>query len=223
LLLCITTSFSCRKNANGCKANCVELSISGRALDKTTNQGFAYIPVSVHWASSFTMGGISGSPKLVHKASTDDQGRFSFSVTVDSSLFERNHLEVSVPLQEGYLDDFNDHLEKNMFEYSPVDLQGIEFGMYPTADLTIRLHRDQSDPFEYFSVQHYYSYDRPHYNDYLLAGNDLPGDTVIRTKTSADIYTLIISTKTSGFGSFSEKIDSIICDRNNENVIDITY
>lgn len=214
---------SCRKEEIKCEGNCVPIRVSGRAYDATTSKGFSNIPVTVSWFASFTMGGFAPSPKLVYKGKTDKEGYFAFVVNVDSSMFERNHLGVRVPVQPQYLRNFREHVEESLFDYSETGLQNIDFAMYPKANLTIKLHRVQSDNFEYFSVEHYYTRNAMQYSDYLITGPQSARDTVIQTETSAGIYTQVKSGKVFGFGDFKERIDSIFCTANGNNTIDINY
>lgn len=213
---------SCKKEEFKCKGNCVPVRINGRAYDATTAKGFSNIPVTVSWDASFTMGGFAPSPKLVYKGKTDKEGNFAFVINVDSSLFERNHLDVQVPVQAGYIRNNDDHVEESLFEYEPAGLQNIDFAMYPKAILTIRLHRIQNDNFEYFSLEHYFRRNSTS-TDYLITGSQFARDTVMQTETSANIYTKVKSHKTFGFGSFTEQIDSIFCTANGNNAIDINY
>jgi hypothetical protein len=223
LLLIISIVPSCKKEEIKCERNCVPVRVSGRAYDATTNNGFSNIPITASWSASFTMGGFAPSPKLVYKGKTDKDGYFAFVVNVDSSLFDKNHLDVQVPVQPEYLRNSYDHVEESLFEYSEAGLQNIDFAMYPKANLTIRLHRVQNDDFEYFSVEHYYKRSAMHYSDYLITGPQFARDTVIQTETSAGIHTKVKSDKTFGLGNVEERIDSIFCTAGGNNIIDIDY
>jgi hypothetical protein len=219
----VSIVISCRKEEIKCKGNCVPIRVSGRAYDATRNKGFSNIPVTVSWFASFTMGGFAPSPKLAYSGKTDKDGYFAFVVNVDSSLFDRNHLGVRVPVQPGYLRNFYDHLEESLYEYSDTGLPNIDFGMYPKANLTIRLHRVQSDDFQYFSLEHYYAPNAMHYSDYLITGPQFARDTIIQTETSAGIYTKVKSNRVFGLGDFTERIDSILCTPEGNNIIDVSY
>ncbi len=168
------------------------------------------------------MGGFAPSPKSVYNGQADSEGNFSFTISIDSSLFKDYTLGVRVLVQTGYLRNNYDYLEERLVEYGQTSLQNINFAMYPQANLIIRLHRVQSDYFEFFSIDHNYK-SNSGYSEYLITGSQFASDTIINTETSADIYTKVKSTKTLGLGSFTEQVDSIICTSNSNNVIDISY
>ncbi|HEX2534136.1 MAG TPA: hypothetical protein VHK69_10395 [Chitinophagaceae bacterium] len=213
---------TCKKEGRTCKGHCVEINVSGRAFDAATGIGFNRLQVTVHWKASFTMGGLAPAPEKVFSGKTDENGFFSFVITVDTTLFARNHLSVQVPVRQGYLRQSHNHQETYLFHYDPGGLARLSFEQYPKADLTLRLRRTGSGPFLYFSVEHFYT-PRVQYSDLLFTSVQQARDTVIRTETAAHIPTYIRSVKTAGFGSYTEKIDSIRCLPGRLNSIEITY
>ena len=222
LLFIIVYLASCQKTDLTCDRHCVPLLISGRVYDATSNKGFAGAPVMAKWEASFTMGGLSPTPKTVRSSHTDDKGHFSFHIEVDSTLFSRNHLTVQVAVAGEYIQDNHDGGQQHMFEYEPEAFQLMDFAFYPRTNLTIRLHRKQNDQFLYYSVEHYFN--KLTYNDFLIDKSSLANDTVIHTETAANTYTKVKSAKVIAFGLSEEKIDSIRCIPGSiNNVLDIDY
>ncbi len=47
LILITVTIVSCKKETIECAGNCASITVSGRAYDATTNEGFSNIPITV--------------------------------------------------------------------------------------------------------------------------------------------------------------------------------
>jgi hypothetical protein len=94
LLMACCLICACNKYET-CDKNCVDITIKGRVLNMETNVGIAKVPVEVAW-HKITIGFWSPSPIPIECVKTDNSGNFDFVVTVDSSLFNGQHIEVRI-------------------------------------------------------------------------------------------------------------------------------
>jgi hypothetical protein len=213
---------SCKKDIPACTGNCADIVVSGKVYDATNNIGFSKVPLTIDWFSNHRNCIFCPASKRVYSGSTDKNGNFNFTITIDSSLFLDYDLTLRVPNQPEYLSYSNDYFESQLYKYNPTGFQNTQFKMYPKANLTIRLHRVQNDNFTYFLAEHYYL-NGSTYGDYIIAGQQFAESPVINTVTSANIYTKISWKKVFSPGVFTQQVDSLICTKNGNNFFDIFY
>jgi hypothetical protein len=207
---------SCRRNMPRCTKNCADVSISGKVSLKTSGAALRNLPVELTWYQKYYC--IICSSLKVAKTTTNADGLFTFTATIDTSLFNTYYLAARVTYDTSkYIGDPRDHggfntnyLLKRFYNLSALSTPA-QFELYPRTSLTIKLHRVLNDDFNYFQVRHGFS------NMTFL------GDYSIHTTTSAETYTKVFWTKRSGTSPFIEKSDSILCTMNGPNVIDINY
>lgn len=217
-------AISCKKEKTACRGNCVDIAIRGRVYDAISSKGFSNVPVSLKWNYIRTCFTCIGTTKNVYSGKTDRQGTFSFDVSIDTSLFNDYSLNVSTPDQSGYFSLF----PKLIGKYDPQQFQSVNMAFYPKANLTLRLHRTQTDVFEAFSVYHYFNHtdgsgDYTGQYAYLKTRQEPFGDTVIQVETAADVMTKIKSMKSYSNGTVAEQIDSVVYKSTSQNVFDIYY
>lgn len=215
---------SCRKEQPTCTGNCVNININGSAYLKTNNAALANVPVEVKWfRKAYCIGCTS---YKVASGKTDNNGKFNFNATIDSTFFRDYFLSIRVPTDTNYISvpssggiNFN---EERFYEFNSNALENINFEFYPKTFLTIKLHRTLSDNFDYFTVDHHFT-NAFGYDDYLITGPQYATDTTFKVETAANIYTKIAWKKTIIGGHSNEQTDSLICTNNGANVFDINY
>ncbi|WP_026769125.1 hypothetical protein [Asinibacterium sp. OR53] len=215
---------TCKKDQPPCRGNCVTINISGRIYVKTSNVALANVPVEVSWFRKAYCWGC-----IVYKVAsgeTDNDGRFNFNRTIDTTFFRNYFLSVRAPIDTSYLmspyglGGQNFH-EEDMYDFNLNGLQDLKFGSYLKTYLTIRLHRIFSDSFDYFSVDH--SFLNWSSTDYIIRGPQFAKDTTFSVTTPVGIYTRIAWWKTIVAGPSKKQTDSLICTKNGPNVFDLNY
>lgn len=226
ILLTALTFFinSCRKDQPNCTGNCVNININGNAYLKTNTTALQNIHVEVNWfRKAYCIGCTS---YKIASGKTDNNGKFNFNTTIDTTFFKNYFLSVRVLADTNYISipssggvNFN---EERFYDFNSSALQNINFEFYPKTFLTIRLHRTLSDNFNYFSVDHNFASSFG-YGDYIITGPQYAMDTIFKVETAADIYTRIVWKKTIIGGQSNEQTDSLICTNNGANVFEINY
>lgn len=220
LLLISCTIFSACKKAVTCKGNCVDIRIAGRMYDAVSNQGFSNQNIEVHWNKNGYC--IFCASKKVSSGKTNNSGYFDFIIRIDTSLFNENHLSVSVNNPQGYLGSERPNTSKSYYDFLPGGFSNIEFPFYPEAELTLRLHRNLTDSFRYFSVEHSFIPNSTIYS-FSISSPSQAQDTVRKTVTTAGIKTIVRWRKTFSPGIYTEQSDSIVATKVGPNVLDIIY
>lgn len=222
LISCFVTS--CKREKIACRGNCADITIKGWVYDATSNKGFLNVPVNLKWQYIRTCFTCIGATKNLYSAKTDQQGNFTFDVSIDTTLFNDYSLEVSTSDQSGYFSLF----PKLIGKYNVQQFQSVNMAFYPKAVLTLRLHRTQTDVFEGFSVYHYFNHtdgsgDYTGQYAYLKTRQEPFGDTVIQVETAANVLTKIKRMKSYSNGTVAEQTDSIVYKSTGQNVFDIYY
>lgn len=218
---------SCKKglpNQPNCTGNCVTININGNTSIKTSSAPLPNVPVDVTWI--YNKYCILCATYKVASGKTDNDGKFNFNVTIDSTFFKDFALHVRVPTNTNYISvPFSgslNYVDVRFYEFTPSSFQNIKFDFYPKTYLTIRLHRTLTDNFDYFSIQHQFT-NEISYNDYFISGPQFAKDTTLKVVTSADTYTKLAWQKTVINGQSIQKNDSLLCTSNGANVFDINY
>ncbi|HRN56422.1 MAG TPA: hypothetical protein PLS00_12040 [Niabella sp.] len=99
------------------------------------------------------------------------------------------------------------------------EVNNLRITMYPKADLSIRLMRNQNN--NYFLFDIIYQYSPTRIGIFSKSGNLT--DTILNVETSANIYTKIEWTESYGFGQTTRFVDSIKCSPGNNNSFIINY
>ncbi len=217
LFLIASLIISCKKNS--CTGNCGEIQISGQVIDTSTNKGLANVPIQVYWQKSGFC--ISCNKINVTNSKTSNEGNFNFSATVDKDRFKNYFLFVEAAIPNGYIHSYSktERVEYDyLSEYDP-QVSNLRFVMYPKANLSIKVVKNQNDNFNFFDVKYTYS-------PTSIGIFNPPGtfsDTTFSVETSANIFTKIEWRKGYGFGQTKNFADSIKCSPVSNNSFTINY
>jgi hypothetical protein len=219
----LVVNFSCRKSQHACMNNCVTFTISGQNILRSNGTPIAGKPVEVKWAKSGINCFICSSINVA-SGNTDANGKFNFTVSVDTSLFKTYFLSVSVPIDTNYLtlSSGNFNQQVRMYDYNPILFQNIIFESFEKAILTLNINRTLTDNFTYFSVEHFYD-DRQSNLDYIIVPSQAVPNVIRTVPTSTNIYTKIRWKKSFSPGQYIEKMDSLVCTKNGPNAFTINY
>ena len=212
---------SCTKaRIEKCRANCANIIISGQVWDSSNRKGLAKIPVKVYWQDAGICYLCPENVIAVFK--TDDQGRFSLDMAIDSSLFHGNRLRISATMPGGYIANgsHNGFLEKSFIQYRQF-YKNLKFTMYQAANLNIKLQRAQTDNFIIFELDYVFDFTR--LGIYYYNGSAPVSVSSFNVVTGSGVFTKISWRKVHGVGMFSTFVDSIQCLANTNNSIILNY
>jgi hypothetical protein len=196
--------------------------MKGAVIDKTTNNGIKDIQVIMNWTKPACL---FCPDNTIYKNATDNSGNFNISNSIDTSYFQNGfHLLLSIPKNNDYIVvPFGNCF--SMYSLTDSILKNVTFELYPKVELKIKTERVQTDNFTTFIVEHYFC-KAITYADIINskgnAGFDYPLNDTKTTETSADIKTYIKWTKSIG-NTRIEQVDSIICQKGEENLYTIKY
>ena len=163
------------------------------------------------------------------KSGTD--GKFSFSVMIDSSLFNESYIAASMEVPDNYLFyptavgptilKNKEYLNSSFYELDQAGMENIAFEMYPKVLLTIKLRRTTPiSPQKHLSLEFNFSNKTLGWG--LLESNS-NADTSLTIYTASGFYTKVISRKWDSANNLISKTDSILCASNRNNTISIDY
>jgi hypothetical protein len=216
-ILLIALLVSCKKDY--CSGNCADIRISGQVVDTSNNQGIANVPIQVYWEKSTFC--TSCNTTKVSENKTDNEGYFNFVVTVDKDKFGDNYLSVDASIPSGYIHsyDMTERVVSSYISQYIIQDDNLRIVMYPRANLSIKLVKNQNDTFNYFDLTYAYSPTRIG----IFSQLGTLRDTAFDVQTSADIYTKIEWRKGYGLGQTTTYLDSIKCSPTSHNTFIINY
>ena len=225
LILFIVISFqSCKKEETlKCTSNCKTYNIKGRVFDASNNTGFRNMPIILKW--EYFRSNCIFCPKPledIFHGQTEINGNFSFSISIDSTLFNDYSLKIILPEKENYFKDWIGH-----FAFLN-DTNNFNIAYYPLTNLSLKLNRTQADLVQSIRVVHSWT---PIYASWQSAFTEVyegpipnrNGDTTIYTKTVAGTVTTATVWKNYSNATPIGIKDSIFCNPGNTNVININY
>jgi len=221
VLFLIVSAFSCEKEdmekyVPDCKTgSCVNANIKGSLRINPTGEGLRNVPVEVYFSDSPKVP-LFPTERKVASGKTNKNGEFDFKVTIDTKSFENFHLIVKIPEQKNYITASENF--RKFDSYCENALKNINFRFYKKASLTINFKRTQTDVFDDFSGD--YRYDNNHR---ILLSPKYATNGILQIETAADVYTIIQMWKYLNHEITFEFVDSLICKRNDNNVININY
>ena len=233
IFLVAVTFCSCKKekiNPSDCTAGCKTVRLSGQVLDVSSNIGIANTEVKAHfyqWKSTCFI--CFGEPVETFATTiTDNLGRFSFDIIVDTGVFDQSHhysLDVYANTNENYISG-----NSKSFSHYNENFSNITLNKYKKTKLTIKFKRDSSDIFNHYVADYFFRDNINGINiqptnqaDYMkLFSQNMP-DTTIEVNTGANFWTKIKGRKISTTSTISEHTDSIFCNANTINNITIKY
>jgi len=216
--------FSCKKElqVEKCSQNCKTFNIKGRFYDGITNEGFGNTSINLRW-EYFRYCISCPNSRNVYSGSADENGYFNFNIEIDTSLFNDYILQLKTPVINNYFELFPRDIDK-------IDLtqnNSINVEYYPKANLELRLHRIQTDTIKNLNIYHIWrtpgTGEFITQYDYLGQTPNIISDTILNIKTVAGIYTKIIIEKLYSNGNRIEISDSLVCNRNVNNIIDMNF
>ena len=225
ILFIVISVQSCKKEKMGeglrCTSNCKTYNIKGRVFDASNNKGFQKIPIIFKW--EYFRNNCMFCPKPledVFHGQTDNSGNFSFSISIDTTLFNDYSLKMILPEKENYILDWTGYFLN--------DTNSLNIAYYPLTNLTLRLKRTQSDVVQRIRVVHSWT---PIYTSLQSAFTEVydgpipngNGDTTIYTKTVAGTVTSATIWKIYSNGTPIGIKDSLFCNPGNTNVMNINY
>ncbi|MES2773673.1 MAG: hypothetical protein V4722_05790 [Bacteroidota bacterium] len=223
VLLITTVLLSCKKDKfNECTSHCKTYSISGRAFDGSTQKGLSEIPIKLKWSYFRFCIFCPGPLEDIYHGKTDVNGNFSFTITVDSTLFADYSLEVIFPEKENYQKDW-------LGSFTSLNASNnFQVAYYPISNLTIQLHRTLADNFKSLRLVHNWS---PIYlasqvgfkEDYEGPIPNGTGDTTINTQTISGLITNVTLWKIFSNGTSIGIKDSLLCKTGAANIVNINY
>ena len=216
--------FACKKGlqADKCSQYCKTYTIKGRFYDGITHAGFAYTPVDIKW-EYFRYCVFCPGSRDVYSGGADGNGNFNVTIEIDTSLFSDYVLQLNTPVFKDYFELFPRFIDKNDLQQNKM----INIEYYPEANLELRLHRIQNDIIKSLNILHIWR--EPGTGefitqyDYFGQAPNITGDTILHFKTVAGAYTKIYIDKSYATGNAVEITDSIVCNRNTNNVINMNF
>lgn len=209
-----------------CTSNCKTYNIKGSVFDASNNKGFQKIPIILKWEYFRNNCIFCPKPlKDIFHGQTDNRGNFSFSISIDTTLFNDYSLKMILPEKENYILDWIGY-----FSFLN-DTNNFNIAYYPITNLTLKLKRTQSDILQKIRVVHSWTPDYASlqsaftevYEGPIPKGN---GDTTIYTKTVAGTVTTATVWKIYSNVTPIGIKDSLSCNTGNTgntNVISINY
>jgi hypothetical protein len=211
---------SCSKDNDKCVGECATVTISGQVVDTPILKGISNIPVKIYLRSGGP--GIGVVTKDIALTTSDKQGNFAITVSIDKSLFPRYQLYIEPVLSETYISSFypgaNNY--KNFEQYQS-EISNLRFTLHPKAILKIELRNTQNQTFNDFSLS--YSYSTTLVGRFDHYGLPPLRDTILSMETAANIYTRIFWSKTYSPGQTSYFSDSITCNATGNNTYVLNY
>ena len=217
---------SCKKEPQflACTSNCKTFELQGRAYVGTTNIGLPNTKLRLRW-EDFGNGCLycPGDKYDIYVGKTDASGNFKFTVTVDSSRFNNSSLKLITPDKENYFNSFVGYVNRSNINQAPISIV-----YYPSTTLTLKLFKVQNDVLKFVNISHGWvqiNGDGRTINltDYSEVRPIAGGDTTITFTTVADIPTIVKVSKRFPDNSFEDIKDSIVCRKNQNNIITMYY
>ena len=212
---------ACRKYET-CETNCSNFTFKGRVLNMETNTGIPNAAIEVKWRYSVGFG-FGGDSKDIACEKTDNQGNFNFTTAIDTSLFGKYSIEVSMATDNSnflYIPSpFDKHSIHQIFSNNSENLL---FQVFPKANLTFKINypvsNSKSESIDYAFAPNY---------GYVFFWNKSPNsnvrDTTITVETASGILTKVKWYKKDARGNNVVATDSIKCKKGVENVLKIVY
>lgn len=211
--------FSCKKQTIVCTENCYNLNVNGKVVNALTNTNVSNVPLIIEQVKFL---GIIPTSKIVQEFSSKTDGSFNESPSIDTTMFQNGYfLSLKVKENKDYMtlprpgDYRSSDLATNSFD-------NLNIPVYPKANLTIKLNRNQNDNFQYFSVA-YYFVDSQDFFPFTRSSPQDINEKEIKVPTSADTFTKIRVTKRNADGVTTSTLDSIKCVKGGSNIYTVNF
>ena len=211
--------FSCKKQPVICTENCFSLNINGSAFNKLTNTTAPNVPLVVDRVKFI---GIASSSQPVQAFSSDNLGIFNTTISIDSTMFRNGYfLQIRVKDNNDYI-TLPDKGEIRLYDLTNNTFKNLHISVYPKTNLTIKLNRNQTDNFQYFSVSYYFMDNQEFFPFSILSAQDITRSELV-VPTTTDLFTKIRVTKRNSSGVSTSSIDSIQCFKNVNNIYTVNF
>jgi len=218
-----------------CKSDCANIVFAGTVVNGAYNISAANTKIKVT-TSILSANPYSGTIYDVGTVYTDDNGKFTLSRMIDTSVYRSFSVIATAPpdyiTSPAFLNQVNEFTTYNeavFFYMIDSSTQLIRLGVFPITKLTVNLHRGTPLPVtgEYavsfeitFQGNGLFSYNSAFCEYEETTSNT---DTTVYLDTSPNLYTFIQWYKNTDSGTVVYGTDSIICLPNVANKIDVTY
>jgi hypothetical protein len=196
---------ACTKENTNC-TDCKEITISGRVLNKLTNQGIAKQEVLIKTPKKDPFC-LACSENVIASAITDEAGNYSIKVTTDTIQQPNLFVRIGSPSSEYFYE------QSNGVFISSSKSQKANFEVSLKTKLQIKMKRVGTEKIENASINHYYNNDPFQFQDFLTIDASEIKSQTINTETAADVYTKIRWTKVLNAleNKVEEHTDSVFC------------
>ena len=218
LFLVATSLFACTKDDVKCIGDCAKITISGQLVDTPNLTGIANIPIKIFLRSGGP--GMGTITKDIDVITSDKQGNFKTTINIDTSLFPSYKLYIEPIAGETYITPFegDDYVYSSHFQK---DILSVRFVLFHKAVLQIQLRNTQNETFNDFSLS--YTFTNTLRGTFDQRGLPPLKDTMLVRETTANIYTRIFWSKTYAPGQTTYFSDSIICNKDGNNIYVLKY
>jgi hypothetical protein len=214
LTSCLKLDLNDGNEFESCNGHCTTIRLSGKLIDLSYGKGIPNQKVSVRW-NQRGLSNFFSSDKLIAEDRTDQDGAFDFTVTVDSSRFQKELMKVFVAIPEGFVEGgkLQDWFTSRQ-DVSPT----ISFEFYRKVNLAVNLKRTMTDNFAKFTV--FSSYSTPYYGTrFNLGAFSARPDTTLNIITALNRYAKVEWEKYFAPGQFTYFTDSVFCNSANNSII----
>ena len=214
LLSCLF--FSCKKQNIVCTGNCYSLNVDGKVVNSLTNTVVADVPLIINqWR--YTV-----SRRTVDELSSNSAGIFNKDIRIDSTMFQNGYfLSLTVKENDNYM-TLRDKGNIRLYDLNSNTFSNSTITVYPKANLSIKLNRNQNDDFEYFQIVYYFVEHEEFFAFSILSPKDLDKKELI-VPTSSDIFTKVRATKRNSNGVYTTTLDSIKCIKGGTNIYTVNF
>jgi hypothetical protein len=166
--------------------------------------------------------GLVSSSQLVQSFNSDNAGIFNTTPILDSTMFNNGYFLSIKVINNNYYMELPDRGENRLYDLTSNTFNNLNISVYPKTNLTIKLNRNQTDNFQYFSISYYFIDNQEFFPFSILSPQDI-AKTEIVVPTTTDLYTKIRVTKRNSSGVSMSTIDSIKCIKNLSNIFTVNF
>ncbi|MEJ7823531.1 MAG: hypothetical protein WKF85_14495 [Chitinophagaceae bacterium] len=207
LLSCLF--FSCKKQTVICTGNCYTLNVTGKVVNALTNTNAPNVPLIINQVKFV---GLLSSSKTVQEFSSKNDGTFSASPSIDTTMFQNGYfLTLKVKDNNDYMTLPDRGSNNRLYDLTTNPFVNMNIFVYPKVNLTIKLNRNQNDNFQYFAVSYFFVENEEFFPFSILSPQGINKSELI-VPTSAD-----------SSGVSTATLDSIKCVKGGTNVYTVNF
>jgi len=212
----------CEKDAPACSQNCVTVQFRGRAFQKLTTAPISNFPITVKWQRK-GLQHIGTNRYTIASVATSQDGTFNITAILDTVNFRDFRIDVFAGSNGSYLITNPSNLDdkRSFYDVDPAEMRNLEFVYYPKTIVSVRMHRTMTDAFAALTIGT--KFEGYPSKNVERGPSKITRDTTIQFYTSTDVYTYIYVSKLNNNLPSVTTIDSMICRKDQDNVITINY